>query len=123
MKTTIVYAAKETSVAYRAAANPSSMNCLCEILGARYRGNGGDLRRNPEQSAEPRKVADVVNRYFAESEKGHRANVATLGNMLRIQFPGISDGWIGHSSLSQLLKKVCQLKIENIENRTLAWKE
>jgi hypothetical protein len=49
--------------------------------------------------------------------------VATLGNMLRNQFPGISDGWIGHSSLSQLLKKVCGLTVENTENRNLAWKE
>ena len=71
----------------------------------------------------PEKVADVVDRYFAESEEGHRANVATLGNMLQKQFPGISDGWIGHTSLSQLLKKVCRLKVENTENRNMAWKE
>jgi hypothetical protein len=77
----------------------------------------------PSGQATPEKVADMVERYFAESEQGHRVNVSTLGHMLGKQFPGIADGWIGHPSLSQLLKKVCRLKVENVENRTLAWKE
>jgi hypothetical protein len=70
-----------------------------------------------------KKVVDTVNRYFAESEAGHRVNVATLGHMLTKEFPGISDNWVGQRSLSQLLKKVCGLKVEQVENRTSAWKE
>ncbi|MGY2990318.1 hypothetical protein ACVI1K_007665 [Bradyrhizobium sp. USDA 4508] len=67
----------------------------------------------------PEKVVDAVNRYFAESEPGHRVNVSTLGHILGKEFPGISDNWVGQRSLSQLLKKVCKLKVEQIENRTL----
>jgi hypothetical protein len=71
----------------------------------------------------PEKVADAVNRYFAESEPSHRANVSSLGHMLAKQFPGIATDWAGQKSLSQLLKKVCKLKVEQVENKTLAWKE
>ena len=124
MKTTVVYAAMETSVAYRAACDSIiDERSMLEILehddGAIAEASTGI----PSGMPTPEKVADVVDRYFAESEKEHRANVATLGHMLSKQFPGISDGWIGHPSLSQLLRKVCGLKVENIENRTLAWKE
>ncbi len=124
MKTTVVYAAMQTSVAYRAACDSIiDERSMLEILEhddeATAETSTGILSDQPT----PEKVADVVDRYFAESEQGHRVNVATLGHMLSKQFPGISDEWIGHPSLSQLLKKVCRLKVENIENRTLAWKE
>ena len=124
MKTTVVYAAMETSVAYRAACDSIiDERSMLEILEHDNEVIAEVSTGIPSNQPTPEKVAGIVDRYFAESEKGHRANVATLGNMLRKQFPGIADGWIGHPSLSQLLKKVCQLKVENIENRTLAWKE
>jgi hypothetical protein len=124
MKTTVVYAAMATSAAYRAACDSTiDERSLLEILEHDDEVSAEASTGIPSAQPTPEKVADIVDRYFAESIQGHRANVATLGHMLNKQFPGISDGWIGHSSLSQLLKKVCQLKVENIENRTLAWKE
>ena|ERR1700759_2293513 len=75
------------------------------------------------QGATPSMPSDAVQRYFAESEDGHKAHIASLGNLLIQQFPGISDGWVGRSSLSQLLKKVCKLKVEREGDRTMAWKE
>lgn len=124
MKTTVVYAAVQTSVAYRAACNSIiDERSMLEILEHDDKAIADASTGIPSDQPTPQKVADVVDRYFAESEQGHRANVATLGHMLNKQFPGISDGWIGHLSLSQLLRKVCRLKVENTENRTLAWKE
>jgi hypothetical protein len=35
----------------------------------------------------------------------------------------VPEGWAGQRSLSQLLKKVCKLKVEKVENKTLAWQE
>lgn len=127
MKTTVVYAAMQTSVAYRAACDSiiderSMLEILeqedDEVITANAVSSGV-----PSDQASPDKVADAITRYFAESEKGHKVNVSTLGHVLMKQFPGISNGWLGHSSLSQLLKKVCQLKVEQNENRALAWKE
>jgi len=124
MKTTVVYAAKETSVAYRAACDSIiDERSMLEILEPDTGVTAETSAGIPSNQPSPEKIADVVDRYFAESGKGHRANVATLGHMLSKQFPGISNGWIGHSSLSHLLKKVCRLKVENTENRNLAWKE
>jgi hypothetical protein len=127
LKTTVVYAAMATSVAYRAACDSIiDERSLLEIL------EHDDDEVSAEQPATPsipsdqptaEKIADAIARYFAESEEGHRVNVASLGHLLMRQFPGISDGWVGHSSLSQLLKKVCKLRVEQVENRTLAWKE
>lgn len=123
MKTTVVYAATATSVAYQAACDSIiDERSLLEIL-----------EQDDEQEAEaaptigaaltPEQIEDAVVRYFAESEPGHRANVSTLGHMLARQFPRITGDWAGQKSLSQLLKKVCKLKVEKIDNRTLAWKE
>lgn len=126
LKTTVVYAAMQTSVAYRAACDSIiDERSMLEILEQDDEVTAAKpvAASLSSDQATPEKVADVIGRYFAESEKGHRVNVATLGHMLIKQFPGISDEWIGHPSLSQLLKKVCRLKVENIENRTLAWKE
>lgn len=64
-----------------------------------------------------------VDEYFAESEPGHKANVSSLGHLLTKQFPGIAEDWAGQRSLSQLLKKVCRLNVDQVENKTLAWKE
>jgi hypothetical protein len=85
-----------------------------------------EVTHTPEIAAEvasPDKVADVIARYFAESEVGHKANVSTLGAMLMKQFPGISENWAGYPTLSQLLRRGCLLKVGQVENRTLAWKE
>jgi hypothetical protein len=127
MKTTVVYAAKATSVAYRAACDSIIDELsLLEILEREDEVSDGETTPAPSitsAQATPEKVADTVSRYFAESEAGHRVNVATLGHMLAKEFPGISDNWVGQRSLSQLLKKVCKLKVEQVENRTLAWKE
>lgn len=121
MKTTVVYAATATSVAYQAACDSIiDERSLLEILE-----KDEDDKTVVAVSAQPspEKVADAVNRYFIESEPGHRANVSTLGHLLAKQFPGISEDWAGQRSLSQLLKKVCKLKVEQVENRTLAWRE
>jgi hypothetical protein len=127
MKTTVVYAAMATSVAYRAACDSIiDERSLLELLEQEEESDGEETTPAPSiasTQATPDKVLDAVNQYFAESEPGHRANVSTLGHMLAKQFPGISDGWVGQRSLSQLLKKVCKLKVEQAENRTLAWKE
>jgi NYN domain len=127
MKTTVVYAAMQTSVAYRAACDSiideRSMLEILEHDDEEPTAESPASTGIPSGQPTPEKVADTVERYYAESEQGHRANVATLGHMLNKQFPGISDGWIGHPSLSQLLRKVCKLKVENIEGRTMAWKD
>ncbi|MBB4395081.1 NYN domain-containing protein [Bradyrhizobium sp. ERR14] len=127
LKITVVYAAMATSVAYRAACDSIiDERSLLEILEQDDEPAGEEVSAAPAISsaqATPEKVLDVINQYFAESEPGHRVNVATLGHMLIKQFPGIAPGWLGSPSLSQLLKKVCKLKVEPIENRTLAWKE
>ncbi len=126
LKTTVVYAAMQTSVAYRAACDSiieeRSMLEILEHVDEVTAETAIATNLSLDQ-ATPEKIADVVGRYFAESEKDHKVNVSTLGHMLIKQFPGLSEGWIGHASLSQLLKKVCRLKVENIDNRTLAWKE
>lgn len=123
MKTTVVYAATETSAAYRAACDSIiDERSLLEIL---------EQEDDEDEAAQtivtaqptPQKVVDAVNRYFAESEPGHRANVSTLGHMLAKQFPGIAENWAGQPSLSQLLKKYCKLRVEKVENKTLAWPE
>lgn len=121
MKTTVVYAATATSVAYQAACDSIiDERSLLEILQ-----NDEEVSEAASVSSQatPEKVADAIARYFAESEPGHRANVSTLGHLLAKQFPGISADWAGQRSLSQLLKKVCKLKVEQVESRTLAWKE
>ncbi|EAQ33466.1 hypothetical protein NB311A_09801 [Nitrobacter sp. Nb-311A] len=125
MKTTVVYAAMQTSMAYRAACDSIiDERSMLEILEQKDEETKTPVSTGvPSGQATPDKVADAVERYFAESEKGHRANVATLAHMLNKQFPGISDGWIEHPSLSQLLKKICKLRVENIDGRTLAWEE
>lgn len=125
MKITVVYAATSTSVAYRAACDSLiDERSLLELLEAEENENVEEP--SPEvatEKANPAKVKAAIDRYFAESEAGHRANVASLGHLLMSQFPGIQQGWMGNTSLSQLLKKVCALKVEKSENRTLAWKE
>ena len=125
MKTTVVYAATTTSVAYQAACDSIiDERSLLEILEKEDEeiGKEGAPAIGAAQPT-PEKVADAVNRYFAESEPGHRANVSSLGHMLAKQFPGISGDWVGQRSLSQLLKKICKLKVDQVENKTLAWKE
>lgn len=125
MKTTVVYAATATSVAYQAACDSIiDERSLLEIL--EHDDEVEETETTPVRGGAPltpEKIADAVARYFAESETGHRANVSTLGHMLAKQFPGITKDWAGQKSLSQLLRKVCKLKVETVENRTLAWKE
>jgi hypothetical protein len=126
LKTTVVYAAMATSVAYRAACDSIiDERSMLELL------TQDDEQESSAQPAPeivkdqitPDRVKDAVARYFAESESGHKANVPTLGHMLMSQFPGIQNGWMGHPSLSQMLKRVCLLKVDRIDERTVAWKE
>jgi hypothetical protein len=125
MKTTVIYAATAMSVAYRAACDSviEEASMLDLLL-------GDDEEEEPvispvtvDAKANPDRVKDAVARYFAESEPGHRANLSSLGQMLMKQFPEIQKGWAGYNSLSQMLKKLCGLSVETIENRTVAWKE
>ena len=117
----------ETSAAYRAACDSIiDERSLLELLEHDDEEIGKDNAPAPSIAGiqlTPEKVADAVNRYFAESEPGHRANISTLGHMLAKEFPGIPEGWAGQRSLSQLLKKVCKLKVEKVENKTVAWQE
>jgi len=123
LKTTVVYGATAMSVAYRAACDSviEEGSMLDLLLGDEEE----PIVSAPaaEAKVNPDRVKDVIARYFAESEPGHRANVSTLGHMLMNQFPEIQKGWAGHSSLSQLLKRLCGLSVEQVENRTWAWKD
>jgi hypothetical protein len=124
MKITVVYAATSTSVAYRAACDSIiDERSMLDLLDAEEEENEQPSPEVATEKANPTKVKAAIDRYFAESEAGHRANVASLGHLLMSQFPGIQQGWMGNASLSQLLKKVCALKVEKSESRTLAWKE
>ncbi len=124
MKTTVIYAPAAMSVAYRAACD--SVIEDQEMLNL-LREDEEPEEAAPAQTviigeATPEKIKHTVDRYFAESEPDHKANVATLGHLLIKQFPGIEKGWANHPSLSQLLRKVCLLNVQKVENRTLAWK-
>lgn len=123
MKTTVIYAPAAMSVAYRAACD--SVIEEQEMLNLLQEDEEPEVA--PVQpviigEATPEKIKHTVDRYFAESEPGHKANVATLGHLLIKQFPGIEKGWANHPSLSQLLRKVCLLDVKKVENRTLASK-
>ena len=124
MKTTVIYAPAAMSVAYRAACD--SVIEEQEMLNLLEADEGPEAV--PAQQpvivggVTPEKIKHTVDRYFSESEPGHKANVATLGNLLIKQFPGIEDGWANHASLSQLLRRVCLLEVQRVENRTLASK-
>jgi uncharacterized LabA/DUF88 family protein len=125
MKTTVVYAAMATSVAYRAACDSIiDERSFLELLQEEEPEEKPSVAPEIIQDrASPEKVADAVERYFAESGPDHKANVPTLGNMLIREFPGIAKDWVGYPSLSQFLKRKCLLKVEKVGDRTLAWKE
>jgi len=122
MKTTVVYGATAMAVAYRAACDSvieegSMLDLLLGDDESVISPPIADARANPDR------VKDAVARYFAESGPGHKAHVSTLGHMLMDQFPGVQNGWVGHNSLSHLLRKLCGLNVEIVESRTVAWKE
>jgi hypothetical protein len=93
------YAALQTSVAYRAACDSIiDERSMLEILAHDEEESTAETPLStgvPSAQPTPEKIADTVERYYSESEQGHRANVATLGQMLSKQFPGISYGWVG----------------------------
>ena len=129
MKATVVYQAKATAAAYTAACNSVIGETeLIELL----KGQDEEAIAQGKPAAPmvsmppitPNRVADAVHRYFSESETGHKAHVASIGNMLRDQFgKDISEDWVGFNSLGQLLKKLCNLHVETINNRPVAWRE
>ena len=123
MKTTVIYGPAAMSVAYRAACDSIiEERSMLDLLQEEDE-QPESVPHVPVGEATPDRVRDAVARYFAESEPGHKANVATLGHMLIAQFPNIEKGWVGFPSLSQLLRKACGLTVQKVENRTLAWKE
>lgn len=124
MKTTVVYGATNMAVAYRAACD--SVIEERSMLDLLLEDDETPTVTPPTKTvtqANPERVKDVVARYFAESLPGHKANVSTLGHMLMGEFPEIQKGWAGYNSLSQLLKKLCGLNVEQVENRTWASKQ
>ena len=133
MKKSVVYAAAATSVAYRAACDSTiDEEDLIAILSADVGEPAAAVvagaPKGPEpiivqDHATPEKVAARVERYFAESGIEHRANVSALGSMLNREFDGLSKNWLNYKTLSLLLRQLCGLKVEQIEGRTLAWKE
>jgi hypothetical protein len=124
MKTTVIYAPAAMSVAYRAACDSViEEQEMLKLLEAEEEPEAVPAQQ-PVIVGEvtPEKIKHTVDRYFAESEPGHKANVATLGHLLIKQFPGIENGWANHASPSQLLRKTCLLDVQRVENRTLASK-
>jgi hypothetical protein len=125
LKITVVYAAKATSVAYRAACDSIIDEVsMLEILAgeedhSQQAEETGTIEMVQDQPTSE-KVKDIIDGYFAESEQGHKANVSTLGHLLRRRFPDLSNDWLGHTSLSQLLRRICSLKVEMVGTRTLA---
>ncbi len=122
MKTTVVYAAATTAVAYRAACDSiideeSIVQLLSEDEDESETANPAPLTQ-----ATPEKVRLAVDQYFAESGKGHRAHVSSLGHLLMHRFSGVQEGWLNHASLSHLLKKVCGLTVQQVDNKPMAWK-
>jgi hypothetical protein len=102
MKTTVVYAATATSVAYQAACDSiiDERSLLKSLQNDEEVGEAASV----SSQATPEKVANAIARYFAESEPGHRANVSTLGHLAK-QFPGISADWAGQRSLEPAFEK------------------
>ena len=128
LKTTVVYAAEATAAAYIAACDSViDESKLIELLLEDPQEQEGTTiaANNPvlKEDATPSRVAEAVRRYFSESEPGHQASVSALGRMLEDKFPGIGADWTGYASLSQLLRKGCGLRVEQVGNRTLAWRE
>jgi hypothetical protein len=145
MKKTIVYGAASTAAAYRAAcdsviAEVDFIQLLIEdeeeadrgqeqeqegpLAGAQAQGQASTLLAPHIQPISPERVSDVVKRYFAESAPGYKAQVSSIGNVLMNEFGStIGEGWLGYHSLSQLLKRLCRLQVERVDNRTLAWIE
>jgi hypothetical protein len=133
MKKTVVYAAKATSVAYRAACD--SIIDEGEFLEIFADDQVVVPSRAPVPAAQPAvqgtltsqtqisatRVADTIHRYFAESGENHEAHVASLGNMLVNEFgPGIAHDWVGYKTLSQLLRRLCNLEVQTEGGRTYA---
>lgn len=132
MKKTVVYAAKNTSVAYRAACD--SIIDEAEFLAifaedteevsslAQPSPTSSVVRLDATQTKiSPTRVADIVHRYFNESGPDHEAHVSSIGHMLTKEFgAGISDDWLGYKTLSQLLKRLCNLDLRTEGTRTYA---
>jgi hypothetical protein len=69
----------------------------------------------------PTRVTDTVHRYFKESGPGHEAHVSSIGHMLIGEFgQSIADDWLGYKTLSQLLKRLCNLELRTEGTRTYA---
>ena len=126
LKTTVIYAPKKLAVAYQASCDSVIEEAaLIDLLS----GEDEDEEERViapvivDTKGHPDRIKEFIARYFAESEPGHKATVSTLGKMLVTQFPDISNGWGGYNSLSQLLKRLCGLSVEKVENRTVAWRE
>lgn len=120
MKNTVVYAAAATAVAYRAACD--SIIEEASIIDLLEHDDEPGQAAASIGEATPEMVRLAVDQYFAESEPGHKAHVASLGHLLMGRFSGIQESWLNHSSLSALLRKVCGLTVQQVDNKTMAWK-
>jgi hypothetical protein len=142
MKETVVYQAKATSAAYTAACDSvigeeEFLELLrddteTEEVATRHSQSANAASHGvslpsltaPFKPISPTRVAEAVHRYFAESAPGHKALVATIGHVLRQEFgPTLSEDWLGFNRLGELLKQLCNLRVEHIENRMFAWVE
>jgi hypothetical protein len=141
MKTTVVYQAKATAAAYTAACDSViGEQEFVELLLEEAEDEEGvyteshnhqpNTRESAvvskplDQPATPTRVSEAIHRYFEESGPGHKALVSSIGELLKDKFGSdIANGWLGYSSISQLLRKLCNLQVERIDNRTVASRE
>jgi hypothetical protein len=136
MKKTVVYAAKSTSVAYRAACD----SIIDEVEFLQIFAEEDASQSEPEQQPQlqlqpqpsqvaltaqsqitPTRVAATVHRYFKESGPNHEAHVSLIGHLLIKEFGRtIASDWMGYKTLSQLLKRLCNLDVRTEGTRAYA---
>jgi hypothetical protein len=133
MKIAVVYQAPSTAAAYRAACDSViDQESFIAVLQRDDEEAAEEVAQKPAapavldavQPISPTRVSDTIHRYFNESSPGHQAPVASLGNLLKDEFgDSIAADWLGYPSLSQLLKRLCNLSIEKVENRMVAFRD
>jgi hypothetical protein len=133
MKTTIVYSSKNTAAAYKAACDSEiSQASILELYREDRTATHEEAEPKPPAlpapsfiaaavTATPERVKEAVSRFFSESEPGFHAQVSSIGRMLTDEFGSSFDPeLLGYKSISQLLRRLCGLRVEMIENRTVA---
>jgi hypothetical protein len=131
LKKTVIYAARYTSGAYRAACDSViDENDFLELFEEAVENVAPKKlaesplvtppKVSPPGTVSVSHVADTLQRYFTESGVGYSAPLATVGHRLMKTYgKEISDGWLGQKTLSRLLKSVGNVEMINEDGAVL----